>query len=196
MQISVNYIAWGIPTCGLSVGIGAPILNALAFDATVTALFLPLLAGKLVMVPPEQEQFEILANRYGTSGDFSLLKLTPSHLEILNQSGPIEGLAGLTHCIVVGGESVSGAHVAPWRRHIPQTRLIIHYGPTETTCGSTTYELQSSDPDDGTMPIGRPISNTQVYVLDAAWSLYLLGLLGSFTSRGRVWRGGMWVARV
>ena len=48
-----NYIAWGIPTCGMSVGIGAPILNALAFDATVTALFLPLFSGKLVMLPPE-----------------------------------------------------------------------------------------------------------------------------------------------
>ena len=49
----------------------------------------------------------------GRRGDFSLLKLTPSHLDILNQSVPIEGLSGLTHCIVVGGESVSGAHVAP-----------------------------------------------------------------------------------
>src|SRR5262245_63592365 len=131
-----NYIAWGIPTCGLGVGVGAPILNALAFDATVTALFLPLFSGKLVLLPPEDEQFEILANRYGSSGDFSLLKLTSSHLDFLNHIGPIERLSGLTHCIVVGGEGVSGAHLAPWRQHIPQTKLIIHYGPTETTCGS------------------------------------------------------------
>src|SRR6476620_6298945 len=56
-----NYIAWGIPACRLSTGTGAPVLNALAFDATVTALFLPLLSGKLVALPPEQNQFEILA---------------------------------------------------------------------------------------------------------------------------------------
>ena len=47
-----NYIAWGIPACRLSTGTGAPVLNALAFDATVTALFLPLLSGKLVVLAP------------------------------------------------------------------------------------------------------------------------------------------------
>src|SRR5262249_29363955 len=99
-----NYVAWGIPTCGLSIGIGAPILNALAFDATVTSLFLPLFSGELVMLPREQEQFEVLTTDRWKSGDFSLLKLTPSHLDILNQSGPPERLSRLTHCIVVGGE--------------------------------------------------------------------------------------------
>ena len=181
-----NYIAWGIPACRLSVGTGAPVLNALAFDATVTALFLPLFSGKLVVLPPEQDQFEILANRYGSSGDFSLLKLTPSHLDILNNIGPIERLSRLTHCIVVGGESVTGAHLAPWRRHVPQTQIIIHYGPTETTCGSTTYELQSTDPDDGVMPIGRPIWNTRVYVLDGGLEPVPAGVSGELYIAG-VW---------
>src|SRR5262249_5011660 len=149
-----NYIAWGLPTCDLTVGIGAPILNALAFDATVTPLFLPLFSGKLVALPSEHDQFESLI---GHAGDFILLKLTPSHLEILNHSAPIETLAKLTRCIVVGGESVSGAVVAPWLQHIPTTRIIVHYGPTETTCGSTTYEVHDPEPDRGVMPIGRPI---------------------------------------
>ncbi len=192
-----NYIAWGIPACGLNVGIGAPILNSLAFDATVTALFLPLATGKLVLLPPEQAQLEIIADRYGGSGDFSLLKLTPSHLDILNQSGPIERLSGLTHCIVVGGESVSGAHLAPWRRQIPQTKLIIHYGPTETTCGSTTYDLRSDDPDQDIMPIGRPIANTRVYVLDgwlqpvAAGVCGELYIAGAGLARGYLGRSGL-----
>src|SRR4051812_42075344 len=195
-----NYIAWGIPACRLSTGTGAPVLNALAFDATVTALFLPLLSGKLVALPPEQNQFEILADRYG-AGDFSLLKLTPSHLDMLNHVGPIERLSRLTNCIVVGGESVTGAHLAPWRRHIPQTQIIIHYGPTETTCGSTTYELQSSDPDDGVMPIGRPIWNTRVYVLDGGLEPVPAGvsgelyIAGSGLARGYVGRSGLTAER-
>src|SRR6476620_4872191 len=195
-----NYIAWGIPACRLRTGTGAPVLNALAFDATVTALFLPLLSGKLVALPPEQNQFEILADRYG-AGDFSLLKLTPSHLDMLNHVGPIERLSRLTNCIVVGGESVTGAHLAPWRRHIPQTQIIIHYGPTETTCGSTTYELQSSDPDDGVMPIGRPIWNTRVYVLDGGLEPVPAGvsgelyIAGSGLARGYVGRAGLTAER-
>ena len=196
-----NYVAWGIPTCGMNVGIGAPILNSLAFDATVTALFLPLFTGKLVMLAPEQEQFEILAKRYGKAGDFSLLKLTPSHLELLNQSGPIDHLSGLTHCIVVGGESVSGRHIAPWRRHIPQTKLIIHYGPTETTCGSTTYDVQPDDPDYDAMPIGRPIWNTQVYVLDGGLEPVPVGVAGELyiagfgLARGYLGRAGLTAER-
>ena len=166
----------------------------------MTALFLPLLSGKLVALPPEQNQFEILADRYG-AGDFSLLKLTPSHLDMLNHVGPIERLSRLTNCIVVGGESVTGAHLAPWRRHIPQTQIIIHYGPTETTCGSTTYELQSSDPDDGVMPIGRPIWNTRVYVLDGGLEPVPAGvsgelyIAGSGLARGYVGRAGLTAER-
>ena len=153
------------------------------------------------MLPREQDQLELLARNHGTSGDFSLLKLTPSHLDILNHSGPIEGLSGLTHCIVVGGESVTGAHVAPWRRHIPQTQIIIHYGPTETTCGSTTYELQPSDPDHGTMPIGRPIWNTQVYVLDGCLQPVPAGVSGELyiagagLARGYLGRAGLTAER-
>ncbi len=51
-----NYVAWGISACCVDEGIGAPILNSLAFDATVTALFLPLFAGKLVMLAREDKQ--------------------------------------------------------------------------------------------------------------------------------------------
>src|SRR5262249_21813214 len=126
---------------------------------------------------------------------------TPSHLEVLNHSAPIERLSGLTRCIVVGGESVTAAHIAPWRRHIPQTRLIIHYGPTETTCGSTTYEVQSDDADDGTMPIGRPIWNTQTYVLDDCLQPVPVGVCGELyiagagLARGYLGRGGLTAER-
>src|SRR5262249_55147530 len=99
-------------------------------------------------------------------------------------SAPLEQLSGLTHCIVVGGESVTGAHLAPWRQHIPQTQIIIHYGPTETTCGSTTHELRASDPADGTMPIGRPIWNTQVYVLDDCLQPVPAGVAGELYIAG------------
>src|SRR5207248_4816025 len=56
----LNYVAWGLPTCGLNAGIGAPILNALAFDATVTPLFLLLFFVKFVTLLREQEQMACL----------------------------------------------------------------------------------------------------------------------------------------
>ncbi len=147
------------------------------------ALFLPLLSGSSSCFRPNTTSLRY-SQTATVAGDFSLLKLTPSHLDMLNHVGPIERLSRLTNCIVVGGESVTGAHLAPWRRHIPQTQIIMHYGPTETTCVSTTYELQSSDPDDGVMPIGRPIWNTRVYVLDGGLEPVPAGVSGELYIAG------------
>ena len=65
------------------------------------------------------------------------------------------------------------------------------YGPTETTIwsaanGCRVAKMQCAP------PIGRPMSNTQIYVLDAGLSLCRRELRGSFTSRARVWRGAIW----
>ena len=197
----VNYIAWGLRACGMDRGIGAPILNALAFDATVNPIFLPLCSGKRITILPEREQFNLLLDKFGP-GNFSLLKLTPAHLDILNQSAPVEAasekLSGLTHCIVVGGESVTGSHVARWR---PVSRIINHYGPTETTCASTTYELRQSDPDFEVLPIGRPIWNTRVYVLDGGLEPVPAGVVGELyiagagLARGYLGRRGLTAER-
>ena len=160
-----NYIAWALQEYPLDLGSGAPLLTPLAFDATVTSLFLPVLSGKSVVLLPEDQQLEILAN--GRSGSpFSLLKLTPAHIDALNQSAPIERLKQITRCLVIGGEMLTESTVARWRRHAPDIRLINEYGPTETVVGCTVYDIPAGDPDKGTVPIGRPISNTQVYVLD------------------------------
>ena len=151
----VNYTVWALATYRLSVGSGAPINTPLTFDATVTSLFLPLLSGKPVILLPEAGQFEILAEQPSCSAGFSLLKLTPAHIEVLNQLMPSEELAGLTQCLVIGGESLNEQSVSRWRRHAPQTRLINEYGPTETVVGCTVYEVQPGDPEGGSIPIGR-----------------------------------------
>ena len=179
-----NYALWALEAYQLSVGSGAPINTPLAFDATVTSFFLPLLSGKPITLLPEAGQFEILAEEPGCSAGFSLLKLTPAHLEVLNQLLPREELAGLTHCLVIGGESLNELSVSRWRRHAPQTRLINEYGPTETVVGCTVYEVQPSDPEGGSIPIGRPIWNTRIYVLDGSLQPVPVGVPGELYIAG------------
>jgi len=180
----VNYTLWALEAYQLSVGSGAPINTPLAFDATVTSLFLPLLSGKPITLLPEAGQFEILAEQPSSSTGFSLLKLTPAHIEVLNQLLPTEELAGLTHCLVIGGENLNELSVSRWRRHAPQTRLINEYGPTETVVGCTVYEVQPSDPEGGSIPIGRPIWNTRVYVLDGSLQPVPAGVPGELYIAG------------
>ncbi len=101
---------------------------------------------------------------------------------------------------MIGGEILNAATVAPWRRHAPQVRLINEYGPTETVVGCTVYEV-GSDLDSGTIPIGRPIWNTRVYVLDGglepvpAWVAGELYVAGAGLARGYLGRAGLTAER-
>ena len=76
-----------------------------------------------------------------------------------------------------------------WREFAPATRLINEYGPTETVVGCCVYEVQPGDPASGTVPIGRPIANTQLYVLDSDLQPVALG------ETGELYIGGAGVAR-
>src|SRR5262249_45558792 len=157
-----NYTAWALDQYRLSSGSGAAVLTPLAFDATVTSLFLPLLSGKLVRLLPQDRQLEVLADEQARAERFSLLKLTPAPVDALNQLVPIEHLKDTAGCLVIGGEALKQATVAAWRRDAPDVRLINEYGPTETVVGCTFHEVALSDRADGDVPIGRPIWNTQV----------------------------------
>jgi non-ribosomal peptide synthetase component F len=73
----------------------------------------------------------------------------------------------MTRCFVIGGENLRAENLTLWRNFAPATRLINEYGPTETVVGCCVHEVGPDDPPDGSIPIGRPIANTQLYVLGA-----------------------------
>ena len=65
------------------------------------------------------------------------------------------------------GEALSWETVAFWRKHAPATKLINEYGPTETVVGCCVYDAAREGSFSGPVPIGRPIANARLYVLDA-----------------------------
>ena len=73
----------------------------------------------------------------------------------------------MTKVLVIAGETLSAERLSKWRDFAPGTRLFNEYGPTETTVGCSAYEVQAEDPRNGPVPIGSPIANAQLYVLDA-----------------------------
>ena len=98
----------------------------------------------------------------------------------------LPGNCAPTGQMMVGGEAVHYAQVQQWRRRHPGVAMVNHYGPTEATVGCTDYPLAPDDRrETGTVPIGRPMWNTRVYVLDerlrpvpvgVAGELYLAGV--------------------
>jgi acyl-coenzyme A synthetase/AMP-(fatty) acid ligase len=125
--------------------------------------------------------------------DYSLVKITPAHLAALRQtkSERAGGQVG-TRCFVIGGEALSWAEVEYWRAGNGQTRLINEYGPTETVVGCCVYEVgeeAEAESESGGVPIGRPVANLQMYVLDERMRCVPVGV------SGELYIGGVGLAR-
>lgn len=162
----LNYLSWCVKAYAIAAGQGAPVHSSLGFDLTITGLFAPLLVGRTVTLLPEEQGAEALTIALRQGRDFSLVKLTPAHLELLDQQLQPEEAAGRTQSFIIGGEALRGESLAFWQKHAPATRLINEYGPTETVVGCCIYEIPAESSPAGAVPIGRPIANTQLFVLD------------------------------
>ncbi|HYW19656.1 MAG TPA: amino acid adenylation domain-containing protein [Nodularia sp. (in: cyanobacteria)] len=174
----VNYLSWCTKTYAVAEGSGAPVNSSIGFDATITSLFSPLLVGQKVLLLPEQGEIDALNSELCSHNNFSLVKITPAHLDILSQLLPTEQLENQTRALIIGGEALSANHISFWRNHAPNTRLINEYGPTETVVGCCVYEVNNQTPLSGGIPIGRPIANTQLYILDQHLQPVPIGVIG------------------
>jgi amino acid adenylation domain-containing protein len=184
----VNYLSWATIAYRAGEGEGAAVQSPLTFDLTVTSLFAALLAGRPVHLLPEPG-VETLATALRSNSDFTLVKLTPSHLETLAQQLAPNEADGRTRAFVIGGEPLLGDVLHFWQRHAPATRLINEYGPTETVVGCCVYEVPEGQETSGRVPIGRPVANTQLCILDRALQPVPMGV------RGELYVGGEGVGR-
>jgi amino acid adenylation domain-containing protein/non-ribosomal peptide synthase protein (TIGR01720 family) len=148
-----------------------------AFDAATFEIWGALLTGarlvgvsRDVALSPREFASELRDKR------ITALFLTTALFNQMTREAP-GAFAPLTH-VLFGGEAVDVASVRAVLRDVPPARLVHVYGPTENTTFST-WHLVTSVPDDAhTVPIGRTISNSQTYVLDASLNLVPIGVTG------------------
>jgi amino acid adenylation domain-containing protein len=162
----VNYLSWCKKSYPVMDGCGTPVHSSISFDATITSLFSPLLGGKKIVLLPTENEIEALKTVLCSKSDFSLIKITPAHLEILNQLLPSEDIADQTRALIIGGEALYGKNLSKWRTYAPNTKIINEYGPTETVVGCCVYEVSTKTSLSGVILIGSPIANTQLYILN------------------------------
>jgi amino acid adenylation domain-containing protein/non-ribosomal peptide synthase protein (TIGR01720 family) len=185
----VNYLTWAIQAYRVAEGEGAPLHSSIGFDLTVTSLFTPLLTGKCVRLVPEGQGIEALAGALRASENQSLVKITPAHLEVLSQQLAPAEAANRTRAFIIGGEALMGKSLTFFQENAPATRLINEYGPTETVVGCCVHEVAAGEANPGAVPIGRPIANTQLYVLDRHLTPVPTGVVGE------IYIGGVQVGR-
>ncbi len=93
-------------------------------------------------------------------------------------------MAGAVRTLVLGGEAVTTPDIAEWHRADPSIRLVNHYGPTETVVGSIANLDVDLAVEHGAIPIGRPIFNTRVYILDGRLDPVPVGVPGELYIAG------------
>ena len=185
----MHYLRWCLKSYPLTAGAGSIVHSTIAFDATVTSVFAPLAAGVALTLIPEDNDLQSLANVLTQNKHpYSIIKITPAHLDMLRQQVSAEQAAILARAFVIGGENLTRDQIQFWQENTPNTLLFNEYGPTETVVGCVVYEA-SAYPQIGSVPIGKPISNTPVYVLDSNLSPVLPGIAGE------LYIGGVALAR-
>jgi amino acid adenylation domain-containing protein len=160
-------------------------VSTITADLGNTCIFPSLVSGGCLHVISYDVSMEgELFRDYVAKSAIDVLKIVPSHLNALLASQP-EGILPARY-LIFGGEALSWELVERVSRTGHTCKIVNHYGPTETTVGSLTFSVDGHDrsPYSMTVPIGRPIANTRVYILDdrlqptpmgAAGELYIGG---------------------
>ncbi|WP_050491844.1 non-ribosomal peptide synthetase [Pseudomonas putida] len=175
----VNLVQWSrrlIPTAGEG---GVLHKTPVSFDASVWELFWPLCSGlRLVLARPDGQQDPAYLVQLIQARRVAVVQFVPALLQqFLDQPGS-------SHCtsltdIVCGGGELTEALATQVRQRLPLVRLHNVYGPTETTvdCSVWTLAPDAALPQRA-LPIGKPIDNTRLYVLDPCDQLVPWGVAG------------------
>ncbi len=152
-------------------------LAPVSFDASTFEIWAPLLRGARCVLYPEPDVDLGVLERVLARERISRLWLTSSLFNVVIDHRP-EALAGL-EWLLVGGETLSVPHVSRALARHPSLRILNGYGPTEATTFTCVHPIERPlSPDAPPIPIGRPIANTTVYVLDRQRRLAPIGAAG------------------
>ena len=156
---------------------GFLLVSSLAFDSSVAGLFWTLAQGGTLVLPRQDEQADpARLARLVRDHRTSHLLCVPSLFALMLSEAPADALEGL-HVAIVAGEPCPPELVEAHHKRLPRAALFNEYGPTEATVWSTVSRCHASAPRTP-VPIGRPIANTRVYILDARLQPVPVGVTG------------------
>jgi surfactin family lipopeptide synthetase A len=165
------------------------LLSSYAFDSSVAGIFHALTSGGILDVPAPGDSGwapEQLAALIAEKQVSHVLTFPSLYGDLLEHADAAQ-LASL-RCVIVAGEACPRQLVDAHYRVLPQASLFNEYGPTEATVWSSVYQCEPGEIEP-TVPIGRPIANTQLYVLDRELQPVPFGVAGE------LYIGGDGVAR-
>ena len=150
---------------------------AISFDASTFELWGSLLhGGRCILLPAGDTTPTVICDLVRRHRITTVL-LTAAVFNTVIEEAP-EALAGVEE-LLIGGEALSPAHVRRAYAHLPGVTVVNVYGPTECTTFACVHPLAGPpDADAPRVPIGRPIANTEAWVLDRRRALVPIGVVG------------------
>lgn len=156
-----------------------------SFDISLWQLVAPLIVGGRTLIVEQEAVLDI--DRFLNTieqGGVSVLQVVPSYLEALlsRLEGDPGRLAGL-RCVSVTGEALKKELAVRWFARFPHIALVNAYGLTETS-DDTNHAMLTAVPEQDSVPLGPPISNVTVYVVDESLRPVPLGAPGEIVFSG------------
>jgi amino acid adenylation domain-containing protein len=171
-----NHLHWMLTAFPVSGADRIPQKYPFSFDAAVCETFYALLGGaQLIMTEPSEYWDAPEFIEFLTDQQITVLDLVPSMLQVLLEDNRFAACRSIRR-VICGGEPLSTMLRDQFFAQL-DAELVNIYGPTEATIGSTSWTCQPGDTDQ-IVPIGKPISNTQVYLLDSYRKLVPIGVPG------------------
>ena len=155
-------------------------VSTFSADLGNTVIFPSLcMGGRLHVISQERASDPAALANYFASHSIDCLKIVPSHLMALLASSTPESPIPRKR-LILGGEASHWSLIDKIESLKPDCRVFNHYGPTETTVGVATYNVSRAErpPSAATVPIGKPISNIQAYILDSDLTAVPIGVAG------------------
>ncbi|MFG0331997.1 MAG: amino acid adenylation domain-containing protein, partial [Maioricimonas sp. JB049] len=184
----------------LALGLFAPLYEAhpayermaqlapYVFDMSVKPIYGSLLFGRTLYIVPEAERLDgVKLLQYFQKHAIDVVDATPTYLSLLSHSGQASGEGLRVKQLIVGGESLTVSTVRSiWETFGADVQLMNVYGPTECTVDATRQVIAAEQLEErkDTVPIGRPLANQQVWILDGAGRLQPIGVAGEIHISG------------
>ncbi|MFB2976514.1 amino acid adenylation domain-containing protein [Microseira sp. BLCC-F43] len=164
----LNYLNAIARTLNLPADANYAIASTLAADLGNTVIFPSLCTGGCLHILSQECASDSAAfAEYCRQHPIDCLKIVPSHISALLNSSPESSILPRQR-LILGGETASWKLIEQIRQLSPNCTIFNHYGPTEATVGVTTFTVKNESHSWAkTVPLGRPIANTQLYVLDS-----------------------------
>ncbi|TPG68247.1 amino acid adenylation domain-containing protein [Brevibacillus laterosporus] len=162
-------------------------VTTISFDISVLELLWTITRGiRLVLAEQQEDSFGGYDHYFDLPnvGSITMMQCTPSRLKLLLDAPSSQRLLQSLRILLVGGEAFPAQYVTELHKKT-NARIFNMYGPTETTIWSAVYELpRQATKQSENITIGKPIANTQIYILDQHQKLVPIGVQGEIYIAG------------